>query len=250
MNGPRDPETTIANWLDEGPDRLPPITRQVVISSIHVTPQRHRPRAWPAWFSFPSTLSRYPAMSTYLRVAVASILAIVAGGFLYGGFPAAPVSAPAAPSSPAPALATSPATLVAVEGTGSCDDAVGGTTTASHGLTTTLGATLECTSETNEPRVNGTWAITWNHAQTGTSPDIWWGTGLQDGPDGAWECSWSLTDNPRTASYPILNICRGSGSYDGLTYVFQHVMGGGDQDVVLGYIYEGQPLGEWVPATP
>ena len=40
----------------------------------------------------------------------------------------------------------------------------GGTTTVADGLTSTRGATLECTSETNDPRVDGTWAVTWNHA--------------------------------------------------------------------------------------
>src|SRR3990172_9003984 len=56
---------------------------------------------------------------------------------------------------------------------------------------------------------------------TGATLDLWWETGHLDDPDGAWECSWILTHNPLADSSPILNVCRGSGGYEGTTCVFE-----------------------------
>ena len=79
MNTPRDPDVTIASWLDDGPNALPSTTRQVVVSSIHVTPQRRRPLVQLPW--------RFPTMNTPLRVGMAAIIGLLllgAGIYLFG----------------------------------------------------------------------------------------------------------------------------------------------------------------------
>jgi hypothetical protein len=68
-----------------------------------------------------------------------------------------------------------------------------------------------------------------------------------DNPGGAWDCTWFLTEFPHPASYPVLRVCRGGGSYDGLTYVAEHVMTGAAESQDFGYIYEGPPPVEFVP---
>jgi hypothetical protein len=118
-------------------------------------------------------------MAGFMRLAVASVLAIVLGGALYGGFRLASTTAPAAAPSPSPSPATREAApIVFVSGTGTCTDQVGGTRTPMNGLIMTLGATFECTSHTNDPRVDGTWHNTWNNAWSQSQdpsnlPSIW-----------------------------------------------------------------------------
>lgn len=246
MNERRDPDVTIAAWLDEGPTSLPPVTRQVIVSSIHLTPQRRRSVFRLPW-------GDHTMFATPSRLAAAAAIAVLLAGSGMAFFLTS--TSPPGENAPGAAATASPGRPVTyISGTTSCTDAVGGTTTVSNRLSVTRGAAFECTNEVNDPRVNGTWTSTWNTAGVpGGRPNIWWGTAHREDADGAWDCSWNLTDNPRVNVYPVLGVCRGSGEYDGLTYVFEHVMGGAGadaNDLILGYIYEGPPPGEWVPAAP
>lgn len=74
MNVPRDPETVLAAWLDEGPMDLPGETRRAILNALPTTPQARRGRFAP-W--------RLP-MNGISRLATAAIVAVVAiGGTLY-----------------------------------------------------------------------------------------------------------------------------------------------------------------------
>jgi hypothetical protein len=78
---------------------------------------------------------------------------------------------------------------------------------------------------------------------------MWWGTSHREDAEGAWECSWFLPEDPSHVVYIVHSVCSGGGGYEGLTYVFEHIMGGAHDGALNGYIYEGPPLGEWVPAS-
>lgn len=245
MSDRHDPDVIIPAWLDEGPTSLPPVTRQVLVSSIHLTPQRRRSLIRPPW-------GNHTMFATPFRLTAAAVVAILLAGsgmlFLLTSTPMPGADAPGAESSPSARAVTR------ISGTASCTEAVGGTTTVSGGISMTRGATFECTADVNDPRVDGTSTVTWNTSQptVGASPTLWWGTSEREDADGAWACSWILTDNPRSDSLPVLNVCRGRGGYEGLTYIFEDIMGGGPEgsdDLVFGYIYEGPPPGEWVPAS-
>jgi hypothetical protein len=100
MKTPRDPHVTIAAWLDDGPTSLPPITRQVVVSSIHLTPQRRDRLGWIPW--------RFPNMNSAFRAAAAAVIGVLLLGgayYLFGGGGGPDIGAPATPtqtSSPRP----------------------------------------------------------------------------------------------------------------------------------------------------
>jgi len=117
MSTPRDPDTILAAWLEEGPTALPEPTRRVIAVATRTTNQRRRPIWMP---------QRRPSMNTYARWAVAAIAIVVVVGAVYflapasgqiGGPPiASPTSSPrptapllptAAPS-PSPSVAPSP----------------------------------------------------------------------------------------------------------------------------------------------
>lgn len=110
MTTKRDPDVTIATWLDDGPNALPPITRQVVVSSIHLTPQRRRPLIRLPW--------RTPLMNVNTwRIAAAAVIGfvVIVGGLAWlggsqGGVGSAPSATPtAAPTStPGPTAAPTP----------------------------------------------------------------------------------------------------------------------------------------------
>jgi hypothetical protein len=99
MTTPRDPDLTLAAWLDDGPARLPATTRRVILASIRTSRQERRPR-WVPWRT---------SMLTF-KWAAAAIAAVMVGyvGFnLVGvspspGFSPSPGSSPAASSSPGP----------------------------------------------------------------------------------------------------------------------------------------------------
>jgi hypothetical protein len=244
MSDRHDPDMIIAAWLDDGPTSLPPVTRQVIDSSIRVTPQRRRSIIRPPWgdhimFTNPSRL-----------VAAAVVAILLAGsGTAFSLVGSNPLGSDD-PAAEATAAAWAP--MAFVSGTTSCTDASGGTTNLFRGLIVRRGATFECVNDVDDERVNGTWTATWNTADPAGSdraPAMWWGTAHREDAEGAWECSWFLPDNPGTDTYIVHSVCRGGAGYEGLTYVFEHIMGGAVDDTLIGYIYEGSQLGEWVPAS-
>ena len=118
MNTMRDPDVTLAAWLDEGPTDLPDETRRAIRTALPTTSQARRgPFA-------PWRLSR---MKTTARLAIGALVAIVAGGgalyllgpsqYGFGGLPPSPspiVVPSQAPSpgqsSPSPAATLDPTT--------------------------------------------------------------------------------------------------------------------------------------------
>jgi hypothetical protein len=117
--------------------------------------------------------------------------------------------------------------------------------------------TGECTVTASDPRVSGTNSFV-------ESQDMWspagasmrWGTATLDGPDGGWDCSYTSI-NPQDPSTPTvdinLNVCAGTGDYDGLTYVF-YVTGLMEPSLedpnTVGFIYPGDPPPPWGPPLP
>ena len=78
MNTPRDPDSILAAWLEEGPNRLPEPTRRAISFTTRTTQQKRRPQ-WAPW--------RTPLMTPFARAAVAAVAVIaLAGGaaFLLG----------------------------------------------------------------------------------------------------------------------------------------------------------------------
>jgi len=115
------------------------------------------------------------------------------------------------------------------------------------------GQVMECEDDMSDARVSGTYT---NVANWDGFPDlgkvIVWGTHALEGPTGGWDCSWAGTDDPTGANDGLVfGVCPGTGEYDGLTYVFQHVWNDtpdgiadgdfGDGTSIFGIIYEGAP---------
>ena len=98
MNTQRDPDVTIAAWLDAGPTRLPPVTREVVVRSIHVTPQRRPPLI--------RLSRRTPEMNgnayRLAAAALAVVIVISAGVLLLGRSSSGSIGGPSASATPSP----------------------------------------------------------------------------------------------------------------------------------------------------
>jgi hypothetical protein len=107
---PRDADSIIAAWLDDGPTNLPEPTRRAISVATRTTPRQRRP-AWASW--------RTPSMhaSTRMTVAAVAVAAIAIGGLYLirpGGQVAGP--SPAIPSSAPSASPTPPATVTVDQG--------------------------------------------------------------------------------------------------------------------------------------
>jgi hypothetical protein len=111
MTTPREPDSIVAAWLEEGPTELPEATRRAIAVNIRTTHQTRRLN-WVPW--------RNPSMNPLARLAVIAAGMVVAiGGAVYiltpggqiGGQPStvAPSSAPPSPSqAPSPSQSASP----------------------------------------------------------------------------------------------------------------------------------------------
>jgi hypothetical protein len=103
-NSMRDPDTTLAAWLDEGPVELPDSIRRSIATSVRTTTQRRRGFG-PLW--------RFP-MNGFARfaLAAATVVVVAAGGlYLLGPGQQESVGGPA--GSPTPSPSASPATPLA-----------------------------------------------------------------------------------------------------------------------------------------
>jgi hypothetical protein len=78
-----------------------------------------------------------------------------------------------------------------------------------------------------------------------------WGTHVLEGPTSGWDCSYAGTSDPSGANVGLVfGVCPGTGEYDGLTYVWQHVYVNspnvvgdfGDGTNIFGLIFEGAPV--------
>src|SRR5262245_29732738 len=109
MSAPRDPDLIIANWVEDGPHRLPESTRRSIEVSTRTLRQSRRPM-WMPW--------RFPDMNGNTRLApgAVAVLAGAVGGLVLirpsagdpgsgvGSSTASPTQSPSptAPSAPAP----------------------------------------------------------------------------------------------------------------------------------------------------
>ena len=112
MNDPRDPDATIAFWLEDGPQRLPESTKRAIAVTTRTIRQSRRP-SWMPW--------RSPNVNGLMRVSLAATAVVAVGvGALYltvvnrspspptaGQEPASP-SPIASPSAASPAISTAP----------------------------------------------------------------------------------------------------------------------------------------------
>jgi hypothetical protein len=111
MTTPRDPDSIVAAWLEEGPNALPePIKRAIAVNTRTMNQRRHL-----KWVP-----QRSPTMYPVARIAAAAIVVVaILGGAVYlltpggriGGGPpatAAPSPAPSAVPSPSPSASTVP----------------------------------------------------------------------------------------------------------------------------------------------
>jgi hypothetical protein len=142
------------------------------------------------------------------------------------------------------ALEDAAQTPVYVTGTEACTGAQGGSCTVVDGVERCRGFVSDCVNTMSDPRVSGTYTNTYNHDCLDERGCLFWGTHVLDGPDGGWDCSWSGLEEP----YPdagndglVYVVCRGTGAYEGLTYVSHHAFGGaydfGDGTSFHGLIY-------------
>jgi hypothetical protein len=113
---------------------------------------------------------------------------------------------------------------------------------------------LDCVHTMSDSRVSGTGPLTFND-DCFRGGCVMWGTNDVVAPDGRWECSWSGTGDPFGRLDGIVSgVCRGTGGYEGLTYMWQHAVRftgkgdfGGDTNM-YGHVYEGPPPPPWGPS--
>lgn len=105
MNPTRDPDTTLAAFLDEGPTVLPDVTRRAILTALPTTNQARRGPLAPWRFPFMTAFTRYAG------IALVAIMALTGAVYLIGqrpssGVPATPTASPAAASASPVAAAT------------------------------------------------------------------------------------------------------------------------------------------------
>jgi hypothetical protein len=223
----------LERFLDDGPRRVPDRVVQGAMERIASAPQDNRAAPW-----------RYLEMSTVMRLAVASILAIAVGGVIYGGSGLLPATAPAA-SSPSPTVtpARSAAPHISVgsalvKGTQDCKTVDEGTTKVVSDVSQTRDAVLSCTWSMDDPRVSGAFTT---HVNTDCYFDnaaseykcLGWSTqGVLTGPDGTWVGGSIAADNE------FVSFFQGTEAYEGWTFATLTAFG---SDAVTGVVYQGPP---------
>jgi hypothetical protein len=125
MTTPRDPETVIAAWLDEGPTELPEPNRRAIATAVHSITQRRRGFG-PPW--------RDPFMNGFTRVAVTAAAVVVAAvGGIYLLSPGQPSGGVGAPGpTPTPTPASTPGTTPTTNNAGTITLTDGGCTWAGN----------------------------------------------------------------------------------------------------------------------
>jgi hypothetical protein len=103
MTTPRDPETVVAAWLEEGPTALPEQNRRAITTAVHSITQRRRGFGSP-WRETPMT------GFTRLAVAAAAVVIAAVGGIylLSPGQPSGGVGGPGASPTPTPTPTQTP----------------------------------------------------------------------------------------------------------------------------------------------
>jgi hypothetical protein len=112
MRIPRDPDATLAAWLEEGPNELPDATRRAIATGIRTTSQA---RSRFGWLRRWKELSRFESLGAVTALAAAAVVAVVAlSGInrpnvnLGGPSTSSPSPSAVQPSSPSPSPASAP----------------------------------------------------------------------------------------------------------------------------------------------
>jgi hypothetical protein len=155
MNDHRDPDEIIAAWLDDGPTRLPPFTRQVIVAAVRANPQQRTP-AWRPWRTRPVTFFA-------VRLAPIALIAALLGSVIVLRGPIAQPGADVVTPSPS----ASPAA--------SADGTVYDTAVSApiFGLGASLSLPQDWIAQSESPRIL-------DIIDTGgsTDPATWWGPGI------------------------------------------------------------------------
>jgi hypothetical protein len=122
---------------------------------------------------------------------------------------------------------------VAVTGTASYSDGVGGTVTKVGLIRQTRDVTFSETDTVSDPRVSGEGSCTWNQDAYPGEVGISWGMYRLENEGGAWSGTWTSDDRPVGLGSGFLV---GEGGYEGLTYDFHQ-----DGDTIVGLIFPGAP---------
>ena len=108
MNTPRDPDTIVASWLDEGPTDIPDETRRSIAIAARTSPQAHSPFDR---LARRIDMSRFQTLGLVAAVAIVAVVGIVALSAFGGegsGIGGQPTQASPSPASPEPSEPTGP----------------------------------------------------------------------------------------------------------------------------------------------
>ena len=108
MSAPRDPDLIIADWLDDGPTRLPESTRRAIMVGLPMTTQRRHALRVPRRFSDMTTFYKFAAgAAAVLAIAVVGAQLVGLRGS-QGGVGVAPTATATPGVSPTPSVSPSP----------------------------------------------------------------------------------------------------------------------------------------------
>jgi hypothetical protein len=112
MNAPRDPDLILADWLDDGPTRLPDQTRRAIEVGLRSTTQRRSIIGWPWRSDLMNPTLKIAAGATAMVLVAAVGLSILAPAGGIGGPPPSPspTASPTPSATPAAAAGTVPFT--------------------------------------------------------------------------------------------------------------------------------------------
>ena len=106
------------------------------------------------------------------------------------------------------------------------------------------GLSITCTDDLGDPRLSGPSVKVYNDDCYEGAGCVYWGTQELTGPDGSWIGTFNGATDPEGSggSYQVL---RGTGAYEGLTYVGLAIGQSGEPPRVFGQVFEGA-----VPPAP
>ena len=150
---------------------------------------------------------------------------------------ATPTPSAVATPTPTPA-AVSHGPVTVVTGTGRCPVLNPVWTTDPDGTQHLRNLSVECTEETNDPRVSGTHTATWNMDVWEGAAGVQWGTARLENAGGAWEGPLSGVYSAERGD-TIMVWYTGTGGYHGLAYF--ELWTGQEPWKIQGQIFPGDP---------
>lgn len=170
MTTPRDPDAILANWLEEGPERLPESTRRAIAVATRSTRQV-RPDLSAPWRG--TTMYRIAAIAAVAVIAIAGKFIAIGGGLGSGPgvVPSPPTIPSTAPATESPSSSAQPAAMPALIDR----SAEGGYTVRVPTTWTTSASTKGLYFSIPMPGISGTF---WEGRRSETDPSVFvvvWG---------------------------------------------------------------------------